>query len=685
MWTSTGSGSARFPNINAMKKIFTVLLVSGCCLGHVYAQQNDHILDWKAGTTLYHFVTERLHEQYRLRDSTLHAALDAETVPAYQQGCIKRYLDILGQFPAKTPLHPEITGTLRRNGYRIDKLTYESFPAHHVTANLYVPDGKGPFPGLLFFCGHEATAKATATYQQTAIRLARGGFVVLSIDPISQGERFQITDRNGKPETRGGTTAHTLLGAGSNLAGTSVVAYQIWDNERGLDYLCSLPEVDTSRLGCLGNSGGGTQTAYFLPYDARIKVAVVCSYVTRRERTLELLGPQDGCQWLPGESEAALDISDYLVMFAPKPVLILAGRYGFVDFNGTMDVYRELKSVYGSLGHPEKVGLFASDNGHGIQTQKQLAAVKWFRRWFYGSDLISDSLPPAMLSAHALQVTRTGQVNGDFPHEKNIQDANLALADQTAASRKRMLDEYTPRRYRDMLRKAIAYEAGGSRVDTQHMGTFQQGPYHFVKLILRRPGMPPLPCLYGRLDIRTVSGKLWILLDDHGKGHTMEEDSLLQATARLGYDVLAPDLRGFGETSDNPDMNDAKYLNSGYRCDMLSLFIGKPIPTQRAEDIRTLTLFYAGMLGKYPDSLMIRATGKTAEPALIAACLNPRITRVELLSQIHSFYQLLHHPMMKDQYDYVIPGVLKYFDLPDLVTFAGRGRIWFQPGPLPAR
>src|SRR5699024_1526457 len=131
------------------------------------------------------------------------------------------------------------------------------------------------------------------------------------------------------------------------------------------------------------NSGGGTQTAYFIPYDKRVKVSAIASYVTRRERTLLLLGPQDGCQWLPDESKAGLDISDYAIMFAPKPVLILAGRYGFVDYNGTKDVYRELKEVYQYFNQPNKIRLFAADDGHGIQKSKQIAAVEWFRRWFY--------------------------------------------------------------------------------------------------------------------------------------------------------------------------------------------------------------------------------------------------------------------------------------------------------------
>src|SRR5699024_3125072 len=288
--------------IHMKKGIVLLFMIFGFAIAN--AQSHYSVLDWKSHTTLYHYITEQLHHQYVHRDSMVNKALQQNTLKKYQQASRERYLDILGAFPEKSPLHAQITGVLSKEDYTIKKVVYQSFPNHHVTANLYIPKGSGPFPAVLFLNGHEATAKATMTYQQTAIRFAKNGFVVLSIDPISQGERYQFTNEKGNPSTRGGTTGHTLLDAGSNLVGTNVPAYQVWDNERGLDYLTSLNIVDTSRLGCLGNSGGGTQTAYFIPYDQRVKVSAIASYVTRRERTLLLLGPQDGCQWLPDDSTA---------------------------------------------------------------------------------------------------------------------------------------------------------------------------------------------------------------------------------------------------------------------------------------------------------------------------------------------------------------------------------------------
>lgn len=661
-----------------MKRNFLHLIVFFSIIKICDAQQSYNVIDWQSHTTLYKYITETLHAQYVYRDSMLNSSLADKTLPAYQEYCRKNYFKIVGSFPSRTPLHAQITGTIQCDGYKIKKVIYESFPHHHVTADLYIPDGKGPFPGVLFFCGHEATSKATITYQQTAILFAKHGFVVLVIDPISQGERYQITDSLGKPLTRGGTTEHTLLASGSNLLGTSVVAYELWDNERGLDYLCSLKEVDTSRLGCLGNSGGGTQTAYFIPYDPRIKVAAVCSYTTRRERTLLLLGPQDGCQWLPDESYAGLDISDYLIMFAPRPVLILAGRYDFVDYNGVLDVYKELKKVYQQLHQPEKVKLFAYDDGHGIQKPKQEAVVRWFRRWLYDDNRPIKENPIETHTEKELNVTATGQVNSSFKNEVTVQSHNITLADQWKSKRQRLLEGSTRAEYRNMLKKLLHIEIRSSLVDTQQMGSFSQAGYTFEKIILRTKGQPPLPCFLS-CGKNKPDRKVVIVLDKGGKASFVQKDSLLKSFFSKGYALLVADLRGMGETSDEADKNDKKYENAEYRDAMLSLFIRKPLPGQRTEDIFTLLNYIKADPHLQHLPVEVRASGPAAEAALFAAALDPRIDKLTLSDTILSFYQMLKYPMMKDQYAYVVPDALEYFDLPDVVRFIGKEKVQYLP------
>jgi dipeptidyl aminopeptidase/acylaminoacyl peptidase len=250
-----------------------------------FAQKEYKVFDWRSEQTFNTFLMQEVHHQYDEREVDLKKALSSKpALIAYRDSVKARYKKLLGVLPKGRDLNVKITGSIQRDGYRIEKILYESIPNHHVTASLYIPDGTGPFPATLLFCGHEAESKATESYQKTAILFALNGFVVLVIDPISQGERYQLTDKKGVPLTRGGTTEHTLVNAAANLVGSGAVAWQLWDNIRGLDYLVTRKEVDANRIGCLGNSGGGTQTAYFIAYDERIKVAAPCSYTSRRER-----------------------------------------------------------------------------------------------------------------------------------------------------------------------------------------------------------------------------------------------------------------------------------------------------------------------------------------------------------------------------------------------------------------
>jgi dienelactone hydrolase len=321
--------------------LFLLVAVAACATAR--AQTGTNVLDWKANTTLTSYLNQQLHAQYAGRPAGLaRAAQSAAGAAAYRDSVRARCRRVLGPLPARTPLRMQEVGRLARPGFRIEKVIYESTPNHHVTANVYVPDGPGRWPTVLFPCGHENEAKATISYQQTAMLFATHGFVVLVPDPVSQGERLQLTDAAGKGLTRGGTTEHTLLNAQAALVGHNLPAAELWDNIRGLDYLATRPDVDTARFGCLGNSGGATQTAYLLALEPRLKVAALCSYVAAGERNLELTGPADGCVMLPNAGRLRLDIADWPIAFAPRPLLLLAGRYDFVDFNSIEIAHAEI-------------------------------------------------------------------------------------------------------------------------------------------------------------------------------------------------------------------------------------------------------------------------------------------------------------------------------------------------------
>ncbi len=215
------------------------------------------VIDWKAPATLPTYLLQQVHAQYTPRRAALDNALaSAAGTAAYRDSVRARFRRVLGPLPTRSPLRARVVGTVPQAGFRIEKVIYESQPQHHVTANLYVPEGRGRRPAALLLCGHEQASKATPSYQLTARLLARNGFVVLVVDPVSQGERMQLVDGGGQPLTRGGTTEHTLLNAQATLLGRTLPGEELWDNVRGLDYLFSRPEVDAARPSCRGSPRG---------------------------------------------------------------------------------------------------------------------------------------------------------------------------------------------------------------------------------------------------------------------------------------------------------------------------------------------------------------------------------------------------------------------------------------------
>ena len=102
------------------------------------------------------------------------------------------FLKQIGAFPERTPLNAKIAGTLKGDGYRVEKIIFESRPDFHVTASLYLPDSLAPYPAVLLPCGHSHNGKVSGQYQKAAILLAKNGLATLCYDPVGQGERYQV-------------------------------------------------------------------------------------------------------------------------------------------------------------------------------------------------------------------------------------------------------------------------------------------------------------------------------------------------------------------------------------------------------------------------------------------------------------------------------------------------------------
>src|SRR5260370_30981380 len=211
------------------------------------------------------------------------------------------------------------------------------------------------------------------------VSLARKGYVALTWDPVGQGEREELYDADvGETKLRSSTTEHTMLTAQCLLAGDHLARYTIWDGMRALDYLLSRREVDPTHIGCTGNSGGGTHTAYLASLDDRIQAAAASCYITSWERLLDALGPQGGGQNFPYLLNNGLDFPDFLYAFAPKPVLVLSAIRDFFPIDGARATFAEAHKLYDNLSMVE------ADDGDGYSAPRRGAAYGIFAKALKG-------------------------------------------------------------------------------------------------------------------------------------------------------------------------------------------------------------------------------------------------------------------------------------------------------------
>ncbi|MGI4743390.1 MAG: alpha/beta hydrolase family protein [Janthinobacterium lividum] len=651
-----------------------LVFLLACATLAARAQVTATALPWKNNLAYNAYLLRIMHKQYADRLTEINTALASPAaLRRYQQTRRTAYQRILGDLPARTPLNAHVVGTSAQAGFRIERIIFESAPHRYVTANLYLPKGQGPFPATLSLAGHGPNGKIGD--QRVGALFARHGIAVLAVDPVAQGERFQLVDAHELDLTRGSTTEHTLLNAGANLVGTSVAAYEYWDNVRALDYLETRPDLDRTRLGCIGSSGGGTQATYLIALDERIEAAVVCTYVSRRERVLELSGPSDGCQHIPGEGREHLEIGDFLALFAPKPLLIMSGYYDFVDYWGAVQTADELRRVYHVFKAENKVKQFSVESGHGMPQPKREAAITWFRTWLCHDAAPVAESPLAPIPDKELLCTTTGQVATAFPDTESMPQANAALAQHYAAQRA-AFGKQTQTAARQQVLATLGITLPQEPVRAEATGSAAARTYSLSKYQLMRPGQLPVPCLVLTPENATPTSPVVLYLNAAGKEALLNDGTTLNTYLNRGEILVLADLRGMGETADPAELNDAKYWSKEYRNAMLSLHLGPSLLGQRVLDVRTLVDFSTTTPALQGRAIKLVANGLYGPAAMHAAFLDERIASAEVARSLKSFVELVQNPMQYDAYTNVLYGVLKYYDLPDLVAKAG-GRIRF--------
>ena len=623
----------------------------------------------------------------------VHAALDRrlqayealktpEQIRDYQERLRAEFMESLGGFPERTPLRPRIVGRLEGDGFRAEKLIYESRPGFHVTAVLYLPEAEPPYPGVLVPCGHSENGKAAELYQRAAILIARNGLAVLCYDPVGQGERKQILeDGADRSETAKGrfrpTEEHNLAGVAPILLGRNLASYRIWDGIRSIDYLAGRDDVDESRIGCTGNSGGGLMTAYLMALDERIVAAASSCFITTTRRKNDDPGPGDAEQNIYAQTAYGMDHADYILMRAPKPTLILAATKDFVPIAGAWETYRQAKRLYTRLGVPERVGLVEADEKHGFSLHLRTGACRWMRRWLLNR--VDEVTEPDfdVFSDRQLQCTPQGQVL----LLEGAKSVFQLYRGEEAVLRSRRMRSW--RRMNDEERKAKVRETAGIRPlpeipepEAEPMGTVRRSGYVIEKLILRSDGGFPLPAL--RFIPENRRGEWTLYLNGRGKQADAGPGGPIESLARKGHPVLAVDLTGLGETESTAWRYDPEYIGNNSAEYFIAYMLGRSLVGLRAEDVLVCARYLKAQGGRAKGVNLV-AVGRAGIAALHAAAAEPQLfRRVDIRDSIDSWRRVVESDITVDQLENTVHGALRRYDLGDLARLAGSDRVVFE-------
>ncbi len=667
-----------------MRKKMFVAVVAGFCLftGSVtIAQENLRVLGETvdgapAGEMMSRYLFRQAQGRFEQWRQQYEQRKTPEQIATYQKNLREQFIQAIGGLPERTPLNPKVTGVVARDGYRVEKIIFESQPGCYVTALLFLPDGgryARPFPGVIVPCGHAGEAKAYEAYQTMGALLALNGIAALVFDPIDQGERSQ--DLAALPAIWG-TSAHTMVGIGSILLGRNTARFEIWDGMRAIDYLQSRPEVDPKRIGCTGNSGGGTQTSYLMALDDRIVAAAPSCYITGFEALLSTIGPQDAEQDIFGQLAFGMDHADYLMMRAPTSILICAATQDFFDIQGTWNTFRYAKRLYTRLGVSERVSLLENDATHNYNQIQRQGAARWLARWLLGVDKEIVEPNIVLLSADEAHCTPDGQVMR-LAGARSTYDLNREFEKEQAARRKQLWSTTSQASRLEQVRRLAGVRPLAELPEAEvEMGeTVTRGSLRIekVKVAVEEGLCLSALVFYPRGE---PVGRVVLYVHESGKEADAGPGGPIEKLVEAGHTVVAVDVRGTGETQSKAGWggdlfgSDAKDILTAY-------LLGRSYVGMRAEDIMICA---RAIQQRAYSSVDVVAVGHVCVPALHAAALEPGLFgSVRLVRGLVSWADVIEQGQSRNQLVNVVHGALCEYDLPDLAKVLGARLTIEQP------
>jgi dienelactone hydrolase len=278
----------------------------------------------------------------------------------------------LHPLPPRTDLQARTTGSLQYLGYRIEKVAFSARPSFASTAHLYMPDGPGPHPVVLVAHGHWSYKKSEPVFQALGIGLALQGIAAMIVD--SPGYSWDDNPQNERRNV--GAHDDPILAMGAPVTGVYV-----WDLIRALDYLGTRTDIDRTRIGMTGASGGGTATMYTHALDDRILCAAPVVSMASMETAFA-----NGClcNHVPGILLLG-DRADILGLRAPAPILIVAATDDpEFPVDATQRTNEKLRAIYRSVRAEDNVRYEEIEGPHDLSRRMREALLAFFAEHLQG-------------------------------------------------------------------------------------------------------------------------------------------------------------------------------------------------------------------------------------------------------------------------------------------------------------
>jgi len=302
---------------------------------------------------------------------------------------LRTVLESLGKLPPRpAPPRARIISRELRPGYTLEKISISNGVDGEVSALLLIPAGRrAPVPAILWL--HSSTPDKTQVIipatnggeEPLGEAFVRAGYAVLAPDAYWHGDRVG-TGPSGTADT--GRAEQEDLFKLNMWLGRTLWGMFVRDDQVALDYLCSRPEVDSTRIGATGMSMGSTRAWWLAAVDERVSAVVAVACLTRYQNLIahgELR--QHGVYYFVSGLLKHFDSEGVLALIAPRPFLALTGD---LDAGSPADGVRDLEQAVGGTYEALGAGnhfrsILYPEIGHAFTPEMRAETLAWFERW----------------------------------------------------------------------------------------------------------------------------------------------------------------------------------------------------------------------------------------------------------------------------------------------------------------